>query len=76
MNKLIKEQTWKEKHNVILENKKDIIKKYNESVPIEEIAKKYKVSGFCISNNLKLWGMKKKHGIRYLLGKMILELLF
>jgi len=76
MSKLTKEQTWKEKHNVILENKKDIIKKYNENMPIKEIAKTYKLTSICIYKRLERWGIKKKSGIKYLLGKMILETLF
>lgn len=66
-------RTWKEKHNDVLKNKKDIIRKYNNDMPIKEIAKIYKVSTGCISNNLKLWGIRKKHGIKYILGKLILE---
>ena len=67
---------WKEKHEILLKNKNEIIEKYNEGIPIKEIAKIYKVSGGCINKNLGLWGVIKKHGIKYLLGKMILELLF
>ena len=65
--------TWKEKHEMLLKNKKDIITKYNNSVPVKEIAKIYGLSISCISNNLKLWGIRRKSGIRYLLRKMILE---
>lgn len=66
-------RTWKEKHDDILKNKKDIIKKYNNGIPIKEIAKMYEVSTGCINNNLNLWGIRKKHGIKYLLGKMLSE---
>ena len=65
--------SWKEKHNLILKNKKDIIRKYNDDMPIKEIGKMYKVSMGCISDNLKLWGIRKKHGIRYILRKILLE---
>ena len=65
--------TWKIKHNYILENKEDIIKKYKENIPIKEIAKIYKVSESCIRKNLMVWGAIKKHGIKYLLGKMLKE---
>ena len=67
---------WKEKHNRIMKNKDDIIKMYEEKIPLEEIAKIYKVSLHCIWENLKSWGAIKGHGIKYLLGKMLLELLF
>jgi len=43
-------RTWKEKHDFILENKRDIIKKYNEDIPIKKIASEYGVSTCCISN--------------------------
>ena len=66
-------KNWKEKHDEIVRNKKDIIKAYNENIPIKEIARIYKVSGGCISKNLKLWGAVQKHGIKYLLGKMLKE---
>ena len=66
---------WKEKHVMLLKNKKDIIKRYNYDIPIKEIAKEYGVTTGCISNNLKLWGVRRKRGIRYLLGRMLLEIL-
>jgi len=66
-------ENWKGKHDGIIKNKKNILKAYNENIPIKEIARVYKVSTSCISNNLKLWGAIKKYGIRYLLKKMILE---
>ena len=65
---------WKEKHKILLENKKGIIKKYNENIPIKEIAKIYKVSYSCIRNNLRLWGIRKNSGIRYLLAKCIKDI--
>ena len=65
--------TWKIKHDFILENKEDIIKKHNENIPIKEIARTYKVSGGCINDNLRLWGEIKRHGIKYLLGKILKE---
>jgi len=64
----------KEKHNIIMKNKRDIIKKYNENISIKEIAKTYELSYSCIQRNLRLWGIRKKHGIRYLLGKCIEEM--
>ena len=67
--------TWKEKHERILKNKKDIIKQYKNYVPVKLIAREYGLSISCISNNLRLWGIKRQ-GIKYLLGKMLLELLF
>ena len=66
-------KTWKEKHDEIVRNKKDIIKAYDENISIKEIAEIYKVSGGCISNNLRLWGIIRKHGIKYILGKMLKE---
>ncbi len=69
--------TWKEKHinnrNVIIKNKTDIIKKYKENIPIKEIARIYKISERCINDNLRLWGAIKRHGIKYLLGKLLKE---
>ena len=64
---------WKEKHNFILNNKVDIVKKYEEDISIKEIAGIYKVTPHCIWNNLKSWGLLKEHGIKSLLRKMILE---
>jgi hypothetical protein len=61
---------WKEKHNFILKNKIDIIKKYKENIPIKKISEIYNVSKGCISNNLRLWGAIQRHGIKYLLGKI------
>jgi len=55
---------WKEK--------KDIIEKYNDNVPVNEIAKAYNLTSICIYKRLKRWGIKKRSGIRYLLGKIIL----
>ena len=59
--------TNKEKHDIIIKNKKDIIKQYNSDISIKEIAEIYGVSIGCISNNLKLWGVRKRSGIKYLL---------
>ena len=56
--------------------KNNIIQKYNENVPIQEIAKEYGVTVDTIHKRLKRWGVRKRSGIKYLLGKMILELLF
>ena len=56
--------------------KNNIIKKYNENVPILEIAKEYGVEKNTIYKRLERWGIRKRSGIKYLLGKMILELLF
>ena len=66
-------RTWKDKHNILLRNKNDIIEKYNDDVSITEIAEMYGVTIGCISNNLKLWGIRKRSGIKYLLSKMLLE---
>ena len=59
------------KHDSILKNKKDIIKMYNECIPIQKISVKYNVTTGCISNNLKLWGVRKKHGLRFLLRNLL-----
>ena len=56
--------------------KNNIIQKYNENVPIKEIAKEYGVAIDTIHKRLKRWGIRKRSGIRYLLVKMILETLF
>ena len=56
--------------------KNNIIKKYNENVPTKKIAKEYGVTVDTIHKRLKRWGIRKRSGIKYLLGKMILELLF
>lgn len=64
---------WKETHNIIMKNKRDIIEKYNKNIPIKEIARLYEVSIACIRYNLKKWGVRKKHGIKYLLAKYIRE---
>jgi predicted DNA-binding protein YlxM (UPF0122 family) len=66
--------TWKEKHNHILENKIDIVKRYKEGITLEEIANIYKVSKKCIWNNINKWGLLKRHGIKYLLGKCFREI--
>ena len=60
---------WKEKYNFILKNKEDIIERYRGNIPVKKIAKIYKVSEGCIYVNLKLWGVIKRHGIKYLLTK-------
>lgn len=64
---------WKEKHERLLKNKRDIIRQYKDYVPIKLIARGYGVSMSCIANNLKLWGIGKRSGIKYLLGKTLLE---
>jgi len=56
-----------------LKAKKDIIKKYNDDVPIKEIAKEYGVTKGTIYKRLERWGVGKRSGIKFLLGKMILE---
>ena len=58
---------------IATQEKRDIIKRYNENMPIKEIAKIYSVTSTCIYKRLGRWGIKKKAGIKYLLGKMILE---
>ena len=62
-----------EKRDSILENKENIIRAYNGNISISKIAGIYGVSVGCISNNLKKWEVRKKHGVKYLLGKMILQ---
>ena len=56
-----------------LERKKEIIRKYNDNILIKEIAEEYGVKNDTIYKWLKKWGIRKRSGIRYLLGKMILE---
>ena len=63
--------TNKEKHDIIIKNKKDIIKQYKDYMPIKLIAREYGVSIGCISNNLKLWGVRRRSGIRHLLKKYL-----
>ena len=63
--------TWKDKHEKLLKNKDIIIDMYNDKIPMEEIGIQYSVTGFCIHHNLKSWGVIRKHGIKYLLGKLI-----
>ena len=58
---------------MLLQNKSDIIKQYKDYVPIKLIAREYGVSEYYITNNLKLWGVGKRRGIKYLLGKILLE---
>lgn len=65
--------TWKEKHKMLLRNKVDIVKEFNNNIPVKKIAKKYELSISCINQNLKKWGLRKKHGIRHILSKLILE---
>lgn len=59
--------------NIILKNRIDIIKKYRANIPIKEIAEKYKVPYMRIWDNLKIWDEIKKHGIKYLLAKCLIE---
>jgi hypothetical protein len=61
------------KRDYILRNKENIIRAYNNNVSLSKIAKVCGVSVGCISNNLKLWGVRRKHGVRYLLNKMVLQ---
>ena len=63
---------WKEKHERLLKNKRDIIKQYKDYVPVKLIAKEYGVSLSCISQNIRNWDINRK-GIKYLLGKALLE---
>ena len=63
-------KNWKEKHEVIIKNKRDIIKQYKDYVPVKLIAREYGLSTSCISNNMRLWGIKRS-GIKYLLGKCL-----
>jgi hypothetical protein len=72
---------WKEKHKRLLRDKNIIIKiykkyyvKYGDAQKInQKIANIYGVSAGCIRNNLRLWGVIKRHGIKYLLRKMLLS---
>jgi len=57
----------------MIKAKKDIIKKYNDNMPIELIAKEYGVTKDTIYKRLERWGVRKRSGIKFLLGKMILE---
>ena len=63
----------KDKHKRLLERKKEIIRKYNDNILIKEIAEEYSVKNDTIYKWLRKWGVRKRSGIRYLLGKMILE---
>jgi len=81
MEKLIivnKTETWKEKHNRLLKNKDIIIKFYNEhnnygNMAYKKIAKVYGVSTSTIGHNFKLWGVKRKSGIKFLLREMLCD---
>lgn len=53
--------------------KYDIIKQYKNDVPIIEIAEKYGVRKNTIYKRFERWGIKRRSGIKYLLGKVILE---
>ena len=66
-------RTWKEKHKTLLKNRNDIIRQYKDYVPVKLIAREYGVSEAYIYLKLRLWGIKKRSGIKYLLGKMILQ---
>ncbi len=73
--------TWKDKHEKILRDKNIIIETYNkycsgygDSVKVcKKIASVYGVSVSCIHNHLHLWGIKKDHGIKYQLRRLLLE---
>ena len=65
--------TCKGKHKRLLKNKNDIIKQYKDFVPVKLIAREYGVTRDTVYKWLKKWGIRKRSGIRYLLGKMILE---
>ncbi|MCK4446834.1 MAG: hypothetical protein KAW56_07110 [Candidatus Marinimicrobia bacterium] len=62
-----------EKRDLILRNKENIIRAYDDKVTLSKIAKVYGVSVGCISNNLKLWGVRKRHGVKYLLNRIALQ---
>jgi len=58
----------------LLENRKDIIiKQYKDFVPIKLIAREYGVTTDTVYKRLKKWGIGKRSGIKFLLGKMLLE---
>uniref|UniRef100_A0A6H1ZUT4 Putative DNA binding, helix-turn-helix domain containing protein n=1 Tax=viral metagenome TaxID=1070528 RepID=A0A6H1ZUT4_9ZZZZ len=42
-------------------------------MPVKLIAREYDITGDTVYKWLKKWGIRKRSGIRYLLGKMILE---
>jgi hypothetical protein len=49
--------------------------KYGDAQKInQKIANIYGVSAGCIANNLRLWGILKRHGIKYLLAKCLIEM--
>ena len=66
--------TWKEKHELVLNNKDNIIKAYQNGMSVNEIAAIYKISGYCIYYNIRNWNkLNKKHGIKYLLKNLIIK---
>lgn len=70
-------QTWKDKHEKLLRDRNIIIKIYDGAEYgnkiVNQIAKKYNISDTCIYKNLKLWDVKRKGSIKYLLGKILLK---
>ncbi|MCK4320966.1 hypothetical protein KAX08_00385 [candidate division WOR-3 bacterium] len=56
-----------------MKSKKDIIKKYNDNIPILKIAEEYGVTKDTIYKRLKSWGIRRRSGIRHLLYKMVSE---
>jgi transposase len=57
-----------------MKNKHDIIKQYNNNISIKKIAEKYNVTIDTIYKRLRKWGVRKEHGIKYLLSKCIKEI--
>lgn len=64
---------WKYKHEKLLEHKEYIIRQYKNNVPIKLIASEQDLSVSSIDRHLKAWGVGARKGIKYLLGKAILE---
>ena len=66
--------TWKEKHELVLNNKDNIIKAYQNGMSVNEIAAIYKISGGCVYYNIRNWNkLNKKHGIKYLLKNLMIK---
>ena len=49
-----------EKHKIIMDNKEEIIKLYNDGTPIRQIAQKYNLAFWTIWHYLVEWGVRKK----------------
>ena len=65
--------SWKSKHKVLWKKKNIIKKMYQDGMSVKDIASECGVSEFFIYKYIRIWGLGRRRGIKFILGKLLSE---